>query len=115
MNDLKVGNLALAFAVEIAMLVAFAVAGWAASDNLWVRIALMLALPAIAAGLWGIWAAPKASKKTRLKPVPLLVFKVAIFGAATLAWWWAGMPLIAAIFGSLAAIHLVGAVLLRQI
>lgn len=115
MNDLKLGNVALAFAVEIAMLVAFAVAGWAASDNLWVRLALMLALPGIAIALWAIWAAPKARRKTRLKPVPLLGFKLAIFAAATLAWWWAGMPLIAAIFGSLAAIHLVGAILLRQI
>lgn len=52
MNDLKLGNVALAFAVEIAMLVAFAVAGWAASDNLWVRLALMLALPGIAIALW---------------------------------------------------------------
>ena len=115
MNDLKMGNLVLAFAVEMAMLVAFATAGWVATDELWLRIALMLALPGIAGVLWAIWAAPKAKKKTRLKPVPLLMIKTSIFAAATLAWWLAGMPLIAAIFGTIAAIHLIGAILLRQI
>jgi len=113
MDGLKNGNLALAFAVEIGMLAAFAAAGWASTPILWLRIVLMIALPAIAILLWAVWAAPKA-KKRRLKPGPLLVFKIIIFGFATLAWWIAGLGLIAAIFGVLAAINLLGIVAFRQ-
>jgi len=113
MDGLKNGNLALAFAVEIGMLAAFAAAGWASTPIVWLRIVLMIALPAIAILLWAVWAAPKA-KKRRLKPGPLLVFKLSIFGFATLAWWLAGLGLIAAIFGVLAAINLLGIVAFRQ-
>ena len=113
MLGLKNGNLALAFAVEIAMLAGFAVAGWTSTPILWLRIVLAIALPGIAIAMWAVWAAPKA-KKRRLKPGPLLLFKTAIFGAATLAWWLAGMGLIAAIFGVLAAINLLGIVAFRQ-
>ena len=113
MDGLKNGNLALAFAVEIGMLAAFAAAGWASTPIVWLRIVLMIALPAIAILLWAVWAAPKA-KKRRLKPGPLLVFKLSIFGFATLAWWFAGLGLIAAIFGVLAAINLLGIVAFRQ-
>ena len=113
MGGLKAGNLALAFAVEIAMLAAFAVAGWTATPILWLRLLLTIALPGIAIAMWAVWAAPKA-KKRRLKPGPLLVFKLIIFGFATLAWWLAGQGLIAAIFGVLAAINLLGLVAFRQ-
>ena len=111
--SLKAGNLALAFAVELAMLAGFAAAGWAATPILWLRIVLAVALPGIAIAMWAVWAAPKA-KKRRLKPGPLLGFKIIIFGAATLAWWLAGMGLIAAIFGVLAAINLIGIAAFRQ-
>lgn len=114
MQGLKAGNLALAFAVELAMLAGFAAAGWAATPILWLRLILAVVLPGIAVLLWAIWAAPKAKKKTRLKPRPLLLFKLAIFASATLAWWLAGMELIAAIFGSLAAINLIGILAFRQ-
>ncbi|MEO7222857.1 MAG: YrdB family protein [Devosia sp.] len=113
LSSLKNGNLALAFAVEIAMLAGFAVAGWASTPILWLRIVLMVALPAIAILMWAVWAAPKA-KKRRLKPGPLLVFKIIIFGFATLAWWLAGMGLIAAILGVMAAINLLGIAAFRQ-
>jgi hypothetical protein len=112
-TSLRAGNLALAFAVEIAMLAGFAVAGWASTPILWLRIGLTIALPAIAIAMWAVWAAPKA-KKRRLKPAPLLLFKLVIFGVATLAWWLAGMGLIAAIFGTLAAINLIGIAAFRQ-
>lgn len=83
-GSLKAGNLVLAFGVEIAMLVGFAVAGWASTDILWLRIVLTIALPGVAILMWAVWAAPKA-KKRRLKPRPLLVFKLIIFALATLA------------------------------
>jgi hypothetical protein len=113
MKALRDANLALAFAVELAMLAAFAVAGWAATPVLWLRVVLAVGLPALAIVLWAVWAAPKAGKR-RLKMPALLVFKLAIFAAATFAWWAAGLPFIAAIFGTLAAISLLGGLVLRQ-
>jgi len=106
-SGLKAGNLALAFAVELGMLAAFAAAGWAATPIPWLRVVLAVALPGIAIAMWAVWAAPKA-KKRRLKPGPLLLFKFVIFSFATLAWWLAGMGLIAAIFGVLAAVNVLG-------
>jgi hypothetical protein len=113
LSNLKAANLALAFAVEVGMLAGFAVAGWAATPIPWLRIVLAVGLPAIAIVCWAVWAAPKAGK-WRLKPRPLVLFKLAIFGLATLAWWWAGQAFIAAIFGVLAAINLLGIVAFRQ-
>ncbi len=113
LSSLKAGNLALAFAVELAMLAAFAVAGWVATPIPWLRIVLAAGLPAVAIAFWAVWAAPKAGK-WRLKPQPLVLFKLVIFGLATLAWWWAGQAFIAAIFAVLAAINLLGIVALRQ-
>ncbi len=113
LTSLRNGNLALAFAVELAMLAGFAVAGWNATPLLWLRIVLTIALPAIAIAMWAVWAAPKA-KKRRLSPGPLLLFKVIIFAAATLAWWLAGLGLVAAIFGVMAAINVLGIAAFRQ-
>jgi hypothetical protein len=112
-EGLRGGNLVLAFAVELAMLAGFAVAGWAATPILWLRLVLMVALPGIAILMWAVWAAPKA-KKRRLAPGPLLLFKLIIFSFATLAWWLAGQGFIAAIFGVLAAINLIGIRIFRQ-
>jgi len=113
LTGLKNGNLALAFALEIAMLAGFAVAGWASTPIVWLRIVLTLALPGLAILMWAVWAAPKAGKR-RLKPAPLLLFKLIIFGFAALAWWLAGHSFIAAVFGTLAAINLIAAWAFRQ-
>jgi hypothetical protein len=113
LSGLRNGNLVLAFAVEMAMLAGFAAASWVATDLLWLRIVLTVALPGFAIVMWAVWAAPKARKR-RLKPGPLLVFKLIIFGFATLAWWLAGFGLIAAIFGCLAAINLLGIAAFKQ-
>ena len=112
-QSLRSGNMLLAFLLEVAMLAAFCYAGWVSTPILWLRIVLTIALPALAIVMWAVWAAPKA-KKRRLKPGPLLAFKFIIFGFATLAWWLAGQGFIAAIFGVLAAINLLGIVAFRQ-
>ena len=113
LTSFKCGNLALAFAVEIAMLAGFALAGWAATPIPWLRLVLTIGLPALAILMWAVWAAPKAGKR-RLKPASLLLFKLTIFGFATLAWWLAGHSFIAAVFGTLAAINLIAAWAFRQ-
>ena len=101
---LRGANLALAFLLELAMLAAFAVAGWAATDVFWLRIVLAIGLPGIAIVLWAVWAAPRSDR--RLKGRALLAFEIIMFGLATAAFWAAGQSLAAVIFGGLAVINL---------
>jgi hypothetical protein len=107
MDGLRAGNLALAFGLEIAMLAAFAVAGWAATPILWLRVVLAIGLPALAIVLWAVWAAPKAGKR-RLKMPGLAVFKILIFAVATAAWVAAGQGFIGAVFGTLVVVNVLG-------
>lgn len=113
MDAIRAANLALAFFLEIAMLVALGYAGWAATDIWWLRYLLLIGWPALAILLWAIWAAPKSGR--RLPGPALLIFKAAIFGVTTFLLWAAGASPAALLFGALAAIHLGLAVLLKQI
>ena len=114
LRSLRGGNLMLAFVLEVAMLAAFALAGWTGPKVLWLRIGLAIGLPGLAILLWAAWAAPRAGKR-RLQMPALLIFKFAIFAAATAAWWVAGQPFIAAVFATLVAINLGAAALFKQV
>lgn len=113
MTTLRAANLTLAFVLELAMLAAFSVAGYAATDVTWLRFTLAIGLPALAILLWAVWAAPKAGKR-RLKMPGLLIFKIAIFGVATAAWWAAGQGFVASTFGVLVVMNLLGMWAFRQ-
>ena len=54
---------ACAFALEIAMLVLLAVTGTKIGSTLAVHVILAIALPALALGLWAIWAAPTSRRR----------------------------------------------------
>lgn len=95
------------------MLAAFAFAGWAGPEPIWLKFILAIGWPALAIVLWAVWAAPKAGQR-RLKQPALTIFKVVMFGVATAALWAAGQGWLAALFGGLAALNLVLAVLFRQ-
>ena len=112
-QSLRSGNMLLAFLLEVAMLAAFCDAGWVSASILWLRIVLAVGLPGLAIVLWAVWAAPRAGKR-RLKMPALMIFKLVIFAAATAAWWAAGQALIAAIFGALVVINLLGMLAFRQ-
>ncbi|HWA19075.1 MAG TPA: YrdB family protein [Devosia sp.] len=114
MSAIAAANLALAFLIELAMLAAFAYAGWVAPEPVWLKFMLAIGIPALAILLWAVWAAPKAGKR-RLTEPGLTIFKVLIFGAAAFALWASGQAMFAAIFGALAAINLIAAWLLGQV
>lgn len=107
MQSLRNGNLLLALLVEIAAIVGFAVAGWSATHVLWLRVLLAVGLAGVAIAAWAVWGAPRSDK--RLKMPALLYFKIAVFALATAAWWFADQSFVAAVFGILAAINLLGA------
>ena len=113
LTSLRRGNLLLAFVLELGMLAAFCYAGWVGPNVLWLKFVLALGLPGLAIVLWAVWAAP-AARKRRLKMPGLMILKIAIFAAATLAWWAAGQAFIGSIFAVLVAINLLGMLAFKQ-
>ena len=98
---MRVFNLGLRFALELCALVALAYGGWQAGGPVWVRVLAAVALPALAAVVWGRWVAPRASHQI---PDPLrLIPEWLVFGGATAALVLTGHPLLAAVLSVLAA------------
>lgn len=83
-------NLLLRFLLEIAMLVAFGVWGFATGDATWQKLLLGIGAPAIALVAWGALVAPRARR--RLRDPSRLVVEVILFGLAGAALWSAGAP-----------------------
>ena len=94
-------QLLLRFVLELCALAALAYAGWQTSANLWTRLLVAIALPLVAAVVWGQWVAPKARRPL---PDPLrLVPEWLVFGGATVALAVTGHPILAAALAVLAA------------
>ena len=80
-------NLTLRFLLELAALLGFGLSGWGLSDGLW-RWLLALALPLIAAALWGTFAVLDDPSRSGRAPVPvpgavrLALELVILFGGA---------------------------------
>ena len=75
-------NDVVAFLVELAVLTVLARAGARVDGPTLLRVALAVALPAVAALLWGLFAAPRAP----VRSVPLqLATKVLVLGAGVAA------------------------------
>jgi hypothetical protein len=81
--------LTVAFLSELAALAALAVWGWSVGNSTGWRVVLAVATPAVAAALWGVFAAPRAPVHV---PALSLLVKVAVFGGAVLALFAAGHP-----------------------
>jgi uncharacterized protein DUF2568 len=94
-------NLGLRFLLELVALAALAYGGWHLPGPVWLRVLLTVALPLLAALVWGRWVAPRA-------PHPLpdpqrLIPEWVVFGGATVALALTGYYLSAAMFAVLAA------------
>ena len=89
-------NLGLRFVLELCMLVALGI--WGFSENL----VLGIAAPLAAAVVWGLWIAPKASRRLR-DPVRFAV-ELLLFGAAGAALAAAGHAVAAVVFLALVAL-----------
>jgi hypothetical protein len=96
-------NDGLRFLLELAALAALAYWDFAEFDGVaqWV---LGLGAPLLAAGVWGTFVAPKASRPT-VDPVRLLL-EVAVFGSGVAALLAAGSAALALVFAALVVVHL---------
>lgn len=103
MNALKSANLALAFLLELAALAAFADWGLGASAETLLKILLGVGTPVLAAVLWGVFAAPKSTR--RLRGAAYLGFKLVFFGLAALALIAAGRGGLALLFAALVVVN----------
>ncbi|HEY3512017.1 YrdB family protein [Kribbella sp. NPDC051137] len=102
----KAANLLLAFLAEILALGVLARWGWDLGGTTATRLLLAVGLPLVAAVLWGLFAAPTATRGQ----VPRWIVKVLVFGLAAAALWSMGHPLLGIVFvvviaANLAIIH----------
>jgi hypothetical protein len=109
---LRIANLTVAFLLEVAMLVAFAVWGFSLDVPVAVRVLVGVGLPVLAAALWGAVLAPRSSRRLRMPWIALV--KLALFFAAALALAASAHPALGLLLASTAAVSVGLAVLLRQ-
>jgi len=103
MDMLKGINLALAFLLEIAMLVGFGYWGFHTDSSTLVQWILGIGVPVIAIVIWSIFNAPLS--KRRLARTPRTILEVIMFGLGALAFFAAGQTTLAAIFVVLIVIN----------
>jgi hypothetical protein len=102
-GTLKGTNLAVAFLLEVVALIAFAFWGWTVGTNDAVRLLLVIALPVVAALLWGAFLSPKPEYQL---PDPVVPFaQLAFFVLAVLALWDSGHPLAALVTAVVLAVN----------
>ena len=95
-------NLALKFLLELAAFAAFGLWGTSVADGA-TAVFLAIGLPAVAAGWWGTFAAPKARRRLPLRlRVP---FELGVFAVAALALWGAEGVTWAVAFASVALLN----------
>jgi Protein of unknown function (DUF2568) len=96
MNTLKSANLALAFLVELAALVAFAWWGYQTGQGTLAKIALAIGAPLAVAVFWGLFVAPRAV--FTLSPFWRSTLAMIVFGAGAIALFATGQTALAWIF-----------------
>jgi hypothetical protein len=99
-------NLAVRFALEIAMLIALACWGWHLSDN-WIKYILAIALPVIAATLWGVFRIQNDPKPApvEIPGILRLLLEFALFGAAVWVLYDMGYVWMGSIMAVIVIIH----------
>lgn len=100
MNALRLANLGVRFALELAALAAVAYWGATAPAGGVVRLSLAIAAPVLVAVVWGLFIAPKARIPTGLFGRAGLGFVV--FSIAALALWARGQTSLAVVFEGVA-------------
>ena len=99
-------NLAIRFALEIAMLITLAIWGWHLSDNR-TKYVLALSFPVIAATLWGVFRIQNDPKPApvEIPGVLRLFLEFALFGAAVWALRDMGYLKAGSIIGVIVMVH----------
>lgn len=108
----KSANLALSFLLELSALAALGYWGFQTGPSTLLKILLGIGAPLLAAVIWGLFAAPKASR--RLRGFALYLLKAAVFVTAILALAAAGQGTLAGIFAVAVLVNFILTALWRQ-
>lgn len=84
MEVLKGLNAIVAFGLEMAMLVSFGYWGYQVGQGTLARWALAIGLPTVAIVIWGLYFAPKATRRLSILPGALLSLGLFVLGAFAL-------------------------------
>ena len=103
MEVVKLGNLALAFLLELSALAAYAYWGFTVGTTLPMKLLLGLGAPALAIILWAIWGAPKSTH--HLTGISYNLLALLVFGPAAFALAFAGQPALAIVLLALQIIN----------
>jgi hypothetical protein len=96
-------NLGVRFLLELAMLVALGWVGGEIGSSWVIRVGLAIALPLVAAVVWGMFIAPKAPRRLT-DPAKLLV-ELVLFSAASTGLAAVGYPLLAVVLAVLVVVN----------
>jgi Protein of unknown function (DUF2568) len=88
----------VAFVAEVALIVALAWSGWLLGASTITSLVLAVLLPLLAMTIWGIWCAPRATR--RLPQAPRWIVKGLLFAAAFVLLVVLGPEPAAAMFGA---------------
>jgi hypothetical protein len=97
-------NLVFRFVLELVVLVALFLWGVSVSGDLIVQVVLGLGAPALALTVWGLFVAPKASR--RLPDPQRLALEIVVFGAGVLAFLATGELLLGLLLAAAATLSL---------
>jgi hypothetical protein len=92
----------LRFLLELCAFVSLALWGFLAWPLPWPGVLVGILAPAFAILVWALFRSPKAV--FRLDPFGKAVVEIFVFGAAALAWWDLGQPVVTAVFAVVATI-----------
>jgi hypothetical protein len=112
MNVAKAINLALSFLLELCMLAAFAYWAFMAGDGFLAMIMLGIGVPLLVAVVWGVWLAPKSTRKLG-EPYNFIV-KVVLIALSIIALFVAGQTMLAIIFAVVLVINRILLLVWRQ-
>ncbi|GAA3859682.1 YrdB family protein [Leifsonia kafniensis] len=101
--EIKLGpNDVLRFVLELFAFVSLGIWGFTAWPLPWPGVLVGIAAPAFAILVWALFRSPKAV--FRLDPFGKALVEIAVMGAAALAWWDLGQPIVAGVFAVLATV-----------
>lgn len=104
MNAYRALNLGLAFLLELLALAALCFWGFHIGSSTAIHIVLGIALPVVAAVLWGLFAAGGGPKYTT-PPWFKIFIKALVYGAATVGLFVTGHPVLAIVFAALVIVN----------